>query len=79
MGQVIFDVKVHWSWVEEEGHFKNRRYYPQDLEITFENEIKIYFSAFEVRSGGFQMGMIDHITIFFDEAVAREFRIGPYA
>lgn len=45
--------------------------YPQDVRITFDSRHVVVISAFECRGDGSAMGMMDHITVFFDEVEAR--------
>ena len=72
--QEITGTKVYWSWVEESG---TRTHYPQDLELTFANGEKVTLSVFEHRSDtGFEMGMMDNITVFFRDEDLKRFRIG---
>lgn len=74
LGKRIEDARVFWSWVD--GADIGRVHYPQDLKLTFEGGREIYISALEIRPNGFCMGMMDHITVFFEEAVARQFGVG---
>ena len=53
--------------------------YPQDLRLTFEGGAHVYLSAFEIREGDFRAAMTDHISVFFDDAAAEEYGIGPFA
>ena len=53
--------------------------YPQDLRLTFEGGARVYLSAFEIREGDFRAAMTDHISVFFDDAAAEEYGIGPFA
>jgi hypothetical protein len=77
LGQRIEDVHVFWSWVEwKEGFVNHRVHYPQDVKLVFENGREVYLCAFEVWTDGSTMGMIDHITVFFDEALAHQFGVG---
>ncbi|MFH0902835.1 MAG: hypothetical protein V2A73_19575 [Pseudomonadota bacterium] len=45
--------------------------YPQDLRLEFGSGAIVVISAFESRDGGLNMGMMDNITVFFDESEAR--------
>lgn len=53
--------------------------YPQDLRLTFEGGDRVYLSAFEVREGDSRAAMADHISVFFDDAAAEQYGIGPFA
>jgi hypothetical protein len=44
--------------------------YPQDVRLVFETGRVVVISAFEQRGGDLTMGMMDHITVLFDEAEA---------
>ena len=45
--------------------------YPQDVRLEFASGAVVVMSAFEFRDGELNIGMTDHITVFFDEAEAR--------
>lgn len=47
--------------------------YPQDVRLKFESGAVVVVSAFECRDGELNMGMMDNITVFFDEAEANRF------
>lgn len=77
LGSRIEDVHVFWSWVSwEEGTDKGRVQYPQDVKLVFEKDREVYISAFEVSSGDSGLGTMDHITVFFDKAIAQRFGVG---
>jgi hypothetical protein len=76
LGQRIAAVDVYWSWVQYEGDPK-RAEYPQSLRLTFESGAQVYLSALEIRDDGFRMGLMDHVTIFFDGVVAEEYGAWP--
>lgn len=44
--------------------------YPQDIRLAFEGDTVVVISAFESRGADFKLPMMDHITVFFDEAEA---------
>ena len=75
IGHKILDARVYWSWVTTDG---KRTEYPQNIELVFDKNHKVYLSAFEIRPDGSQLGMMDHITVFFSEDDVREFKIGLY-
>jgi len=69
LNQKIKKVKIYWDEVEEGlKRFK----FPQDVKIVFENDNSIYISAYEIRKDGFEMGMMDNITVFFDTKIAQK-------
>jgi hypothetical protein len=72
LGRRISAVDVYWSGVQYEGEAKWAEY-PQSLRLTFESGAQVYISALEVRDDGFRMGCADHVTIFFEGAVAEEY------
>jgi len=45
--------------------------YPQDVRLEFASGAVVVISAFESRGGELNSGLMDHITVFFDEAEAR--------
>lgn len=65
--QKIKEVKIYWAEVEYD---LKKAKYPQDVEIVFENGKSIFISAYEFRDDGFEMGMMDNITVFFDSKIA---------
>jgi hypothetical protein len=71
----IVGVTVYWCWAGSEW---DRIDYPQDLEIQFENGAVVVIAAFEYRSDGFMMGMMDHITVVFNETDMKRFRLARY-
>jgi hypothetical protein len=74
LGRRIQEARVFWSWVE--GRDIGRVHYPQDVKLTFDGGREVYISALEIRLDGSFMGMMDHITVFFEESVARQFAVG---
>ncbi|HKP38759.1 MAG TPA: hypothetical protein VJT71_18020 [Pyrinomonadaceae bacterium] len=76
--QPIAAADIYWGWIQEEGDSKQREY-PQSLRLTFESGAQIYVSALEIRDDGFRMGLMDHVTIFFDGALAEEYGAWPAA
>lgn len=66
-------VKSYWSYVQTVGKHA-KRYYPQDLELTFTNGLNVTISALEIRTDGFVNSMADHISVFFDSATAKKYR-----
>src|SRR6185436_6760348 len=71
IGEPIATADVYWSWVQAEGDPKQREY-PQSLRLTFDSGAQVYLSALEIREDGFRMGLMDHVTVFFDGAIAEE-------
>jgi hypothetical protein len=52
---------------------------PCSMRLDFENGARVYIVALEVTLEGQIDYEKDHITVIFDESVAREFKIGEYA
>ncbi|MGJ8653577.1 MAG: hypothetical protein ACSHX8_09925 [Opitutaceae bacterium] len=77
IGREITGVEVFWSWAMDMSTAV-KSYYPQDIEIRFEGDQIIYISAFEIREGC-GMGLMDNLTVFFDDAIASRFKIGHFA
>ncbi len=69
IGQKIQDVKSYWNYVTTYGKLK-KTYFPQDIEINFENGLDVIVSATEIRPDGQASGMADHISVFFDSKTA---------
>jgi hypothetical protein len=65
---------VFWSWCEESGKPETRIFYPQDLLLCFDGELRRVISALEIRDGDWSMGMMDNITIFDDIQMAKRFK-----
>jgi hypothetical protein len=75
----ITDVRLYWTYWENQDTGK-RRYFPQDLEIQFENGNSVTLSAFESRrSQDFAMIGMDHITVFFRAEDLKRFNLGKYS
>ena len=74
IGQKIEKSEAFWSWSEELGKPETRVYYPQDILFKFENGLSVVISALEIREDGFIMGMMDHVTVFFEKEVARSYK-----
>lgn len=72
----IYAANVYWSWLQYD-HTPERTYYPQTVQLTFDNSAQVYLSAFEIRGSDFQMGCMDHVTVFFDSKKAVEFGAWP--
>ena len=80
LGKKITGVHTYWSWVEQtSGQGRERIQFPQDLAVSFETGATVYLSAFEIWQDGSSNGFADNITVFFDEATAKEYGIGPPA
>jgi hypothetical protein len=72
----INEVVVHWSWVEDNG---GRIYYPQDLEIRFASDKRIFLSAAEyLPEQDALFPMSDNIVVIFDDDTARHYDVGPF-
>lgn len=69
VGQELNNIKSYWSYVITEGK-SAREYYPQDIELSFDNGLNVIVSAVEVRSDGQVIGMADHVSVFFDSETA---------
>lgn len=78
LGQKIVAADSYWSWTSLfDG--SQRIDYPQDIRLAFEDGTHVYVSAFEARPDGSRYGGTDHVTVFFDDGVAKANRIGPFA
>ncbi len=66
LGPAMVDASSVWvpSALSADGQ------YPQEVRLMFETGRVVVISAFEQRGGGLTMGMVDHLTVFFDEAEA---------
>lgn len=76
LNQRIVSAGMYWSWWQEQNDPK-RLYYPQSLQLTFENSAQVFLSALEIRDDGSRMGGTDHITVFFERKAAVEFDAWP--
>ena len=75
LNQKIVAVKSYWSYFQYEGE-EIKHYYPQDLELIFENNKSVYFSALEITEQNRVIPMADNITVIFDRAIADQYKIG---
>ncbi len=76
LGRTITGGQLYWSW--QESAADGRRWGPQDLELTFDDSQVVFISALEVRSARQVFGEADTITVFFDDATARHYQVGPF-
>jgi hypothetical protein len=60
---------AHLAWLPSD--LSAAAEYPQDVRLAFETDRVVVISAFEQRGDALAMGMMDHITVFFDEAEAK--------
>lgn len=72
IGEKIRVVKSYWSYVTTSGKH-NKTYYPQDIEIIFENELGLIVSAIEIRPDEQISGVTDHVSVFFDSETAKKY------
>ena len=72
VGQKLKSIRSYWSYVMTDGK-PNKKYYPQDIELTFENGLSVVVSAIEIRQDGQVSGMADHISVFFDSETAKKY------
>ena len=74
IGKSIEGAEVYWSWCEEGGKPETRVHYPQDLHLRFSGNLNVVISALEICESGKCMGMMDHLTIFYDLDVAKQYK-----
>lgn len=74
IGEEILTAKVVWSWVKESGLFKPKVYYPQDLELSFSDNRKVYVSALDIQKKK-PTPMSDNLVVFFDRDEARKYGV----
>jgi hypothetical protein len=74
LGKRIADTRVYWLPADAPGC----PLYPQDVAIHFSNDVIVTVSAFESRGPGFHCGMMDNITVFFDEEDLRRFGLAQF-
>lgn len=82
IGCRIESAEVFWSWASHsDAPRKSQRiYYPQDIKLSFAGGKCIYISASQyLEETDTLFGMSDDILIVFEESVARNYGIGPYA
>jgi len=75
LNQKIASVKSYWSYYQYQGENK-KHFFPQDLELIFENDKRVYFSAIEITKKDVVVPFADHITVIFDRAIADQYQIG---
>jgi len=80
LNRKIRGVRVYWSYFEEleDG---SRYYYPQDMEVTYEHDNKIFLSAAEIDpdTGEVWATGTDNMVVIFSDDAARRYCLGPYA
>ncbi len=69
IGQKLNHIKSYWSYVMTDEE-PDKKYYPQDIELTFDNGLNVIVSAIEVMPNGQIRGIADHISVFFDSETA---------
>jgi hypothetical protein len=74
IGQKLNNIKSYWSYVMTDGK-SDKKYYPQDIELIFDNGLNVIVSAIEVRPDGQVSGMADHISVFFDSETAKKYGV----
>jgi len=72
INQKITSIESYWSFVRSSA-LGQKTWYPQDLEIKFDNGLNTIISAIEVTSEGQIYAMADHISIFFDTETASKY------
>jgi len=70
IGKKIKSAKIIWASVEE-GRFKKKIYYPENLILTFGENNMVCISALEIGDDSYFAA--DNITVFFDESIARKY------
>ena len=68
IGKPIVAVELEWSWVVTSDSPDEKKYYPQDMKLTFEGKKEIILSALEMRDGK-ALHLMDNITVFFHKGV----------
>ena len=74
IGEEIITAKVMWSWVKESGLFKPKVYYPQDLELSFSGNRKVYISALDIQEKK-PTPTSDNLVVFFNREEARKYGV----
>ena len=74
VGKRISSIDVFWSGTRASTDDQWTEY-PQDLRLTFETGQRVYLSALEIWDDGGFVGQQDNLTVFFDEATAKEFLV----
>jgi hypothetical protein len=74
IGEEILNTKILWSWVKESGLFKSKVYYPQDLELSFSYNRKVYISALDIQEKK-PTPMSDNLVVFFNREDARKYGV----
>ena len=59
--------RVNATWLPN-GAGENTTEYPQSVHVVFASGAPVTISAFESGNAQLNMGMTDHITVFFDDA-----------
>lgn len=78
VGKQISKTKVYWSWAQSEG--QEKRYFPQDVELEFDDGSLVFFSASQYDEDTDTLcGASDDIAVMFGKTAAQKYKIGPYA
>jgi hypothetical protein len=71
----IVQVDAYWQWVEEEQALTE----PLDLVIRFQHGQCLFVSAGYFDGKRFMVSTGDNLVVVFDERIAEQFQLGPYA
>ncbi|MCU7845916.1 MAG: hypothetical protein KZQ93_18945 [Candidatus Thiodiazotropha sp. (ex Monitilora ramsayi)] len=74
IGKEVLSAKVSWSWVKESGLFMPKVYYPQDLELSFADNRRVYISALDIQEKR-PTPMSDNLVVFFSSEEARKYGV----
>jgi hypothetical protein len=79
IGREIINAKTYWSWAQHIEE-KERYYFPQDIELQFNEGSCIYISASSYMSSSDTLiGMCDEISVIFDKEKAKKFRVWSFS
>ncbi len=78
VGNSVVKTRVYWSSVQDQG--EEKQFYPQDVELEFDDGSLVFFSASQYREDTDTLwGMSDDIAVIFGENAAKKYKIGPFA
>jgi hypothetical protein len=80
IGRTVVASDSYWSWITHSNLPTSERiYYPQDIRVTFDNDLKLYLSAAQFLNDSQTLfGLSDNVLVVFRDDVAQHHRLGPW-
>jgi len=74
----IRSVKVYWSWSQVLDKPATRLYFPLDLEISLDEDTRIFIGAYLFKNDDTLFSGGDMIFVFFGSEIAQHYYVGSY-